>query len=96
LALHAHSLRFQRGLYRHRLHGAQKLPGKNKRSITLDTKNPKGKEVLTALIKKCDVLVLRTVQSIAPPPNSIVPAFSKRCRGALRCSLMRLENTPKA
>src|ERR1700736_5662187 len=28
----------------------------NKRSITLDTKNPKGKEVLTALIKKCDVL----------------------------------------
>src|SRR5881275_2115703 len=29
----------------------------NKRSITLDTKNPKGKEVLTALIKKCDVLV---------------------------------------
>src|SRR5260370_11601774 len=29
----------------------------NKRSITLDSKNPKGKEVLTALIKKCDVLV---------------------------------------
>src|SRR5260370_10315339 len=29
----------------------------NKRSITLDTKNPKGKEVLTALIKQCDVLV---------------------------------------
>jgi len=29
----------------------------NKRSITLDTKNPKGKEVLAALIKKCDVLV---------------------------------------
>ena len=29
----------------------------NKRSITLDTKNPKGKEVLTALIKSCDVLV---------------------------------------
>jgi len=29
----------------------------NKRSITPDTKNPKGKEVLTALIKKCDVLV---------------------------------------
>src|SRR6201986_4787611 len=28
----------------------------NKRSITLDTKNPKGKEVLTALIKSCDVL----------------------------------------
>src|SRR5260370_39305239 len=28
----------------------------NKRSITLDTKNPKGKEVLNALIKKCDVL----------------------------------------
>src|ERR1700739_1374886 len=28
-----------------------------KRSITLDTKNPKGKEVLTELIKKCDVLV---------------------------------------
>src|SRR3981189_2877395 len=29
----------------------------NKRSVTLDTKNPKGKEVLTALIKTCDVLV---------------------------------------
>ncbi|TAL82013.1 MAG: formyl-CoA transferase [Beijerinckiaceae bacterium] len=29
----------------------------NKRSITLDTKNPKGKEVLEALIKSCDVLV---------------------------------------
>src|SRR3954470_11863282 len=29
----------------------------NKRSITLDTKNPKGKEVLIELIKKCDVLV---------------------------------------
>src|ERR1700723_2535829 len=29
----------------------------NKRSIPLDTKNPKGKEVLTALIKSCDVLV---------------------------------------
>src|ERR1700720_957451 len=29
----------------------------NKRSITLDTKNPKGKEVRTALIKSCDVLV---------------------------------------
>jgi formyl-CoA transferase len=29
----------------------------NKRSITLDTKNPKGKEVLARLIRKCDVLV---------------------------------------
>ncbi|HEY0218969.1 MAG TPA: formyl-CoA transferase [Afipia sp.] len=29
----------------------------NKRSITLDTKNAKGKEVLTALMKSCDVLV---------------------------------------
>ena len=29
----------------------------NKRSITLDTKNPKGKEVLTRLIETCDVLV---------------------------------------
>jgi formyl-CoA transferase len=29
----------------------------NKRSITLDTKNPKGKEVLEALVKHCDVLV---------------------------------------
>ena len=29
----------------------------NKRSITIDTKNPKGKEVLETLIKKCDVLV---------------------------------------
>ncbi|MBF8177523.1 MAG: formyl-CoA transferase [Burkholderiaceae bacterium] len=29
----------------------------NKRSITLDTKNPKGKAVLETLIKECDVLV---------------------------------------
>jgi formyl-CoA transferase len=29
----------------------------NKRSITVDTKNPKGKEVLARLIKRCDVLV---------------------------------------
>ena len=29
----------------------------NKRSITLDTKNPKGKEVLVTLIKQCDVMV---------------------------------------
>jgi len=29
----------------------------NKRSITLDTKSPKGKEVLERLIKSCDVLV---------------------------------------
>jgi formyl-CoA transferase len=29
----------------------------NKRSITVDAKNPKGKEVLEALVRKCDVLV---------------------------------------
>ena len=29
---------------------------------------------------------LRIVQSIAPPPNSIVPAFKTRCRGAIRFS----------
>jgi formyl-CoA transferase len=29
----------------------------NKRSITLDTKNPKGKQVLETLIRQCDVLV---------------------------------------
>jgi formyl-CoA transferase len=29
----------------------------NKRSITIDAKNPKGKEILEALVKKCDVLV---------------------------------------
>ena len=29
----------------------------NKRSITIDTKNPKGRAVLEALVKKCDVLV---------------------------------------
>jgi len=29
----------------------------NKRSITLDSKNPKGKEVLEALVRTCDVLV---------------------------------------
>jgi len=29
----------------------------NKRSITIDTKNPKGKQVLESLVKKCDVLV---------------------------------------
>ena len=27
---------------------------------------------------------LRTVQSIAPPANSMVPAFNKRCRGLPR------------
>jgi formyl-CoA transferase len=29
----------------------------NKRSITLDTKNPKGKQVLEAMVKHCDVMV---------------------------------------
>ena len=29
----------------------------NKRSITLDSKNPKGKKILERLIKNCDVLV---------------------------------------
>jgi formyl-CoA transferase len=29
----------------------------NKRSITIDTKNPKGKEILERLVKTCDVLV---------------------------------------
>ena len=29
----------------------------NKRSITVDAKNPKGKEILEGLVKKCDVLV---------------------------------------
>src|SRR3982751_6589020 len=29
----------------------------NKRSITIDTKNPKGRQVLEARVKKCDVLV---------------------------------------
>jgi formyl-CoA transferase len=29
----------------------------NKRSITIDTKNKKGKEVLEEMVKKCDVLV---------------------------------------
>ena len=29
----------------------------NKRSVTIDTKNPEGKKVLEALIQKCDVLV---------------------------------------
>ena len=29
----------------------------NKRSITVDAKNPKGKSILEALVKKCDVLV---------------------------------------
>ena len=29
----------------------------NKRSVTLDTKNPKGKEVLETMIRSCDVLV---------------------------------------
>jgi formyl-CoA transferase len=29
----------------------------NKRSVTIDTKNPEGKQVLEALIQKCDVLV---------------------------------------
>jgi formyl-CoA transferase len=29
----------------------------NKRSITIDARNPKGKQILEALVKKCDVLV---------------------------------------
>src|ERR1700719_104206 len=29
----------------------------NKRSITIDSKHPKGKEILNGLIRKCDVLV---------------------------------------
>jgi formyl-CoA transferase len=29
----------------------------NKRSITIDAKNPKGKQIIEALVKKCDVLV---------------------------------------
>ena len=29
----------------------------NKRSITIDSKNPKGMEILNRLIKTCDVLV---------------------------------------
>jgi hypothetical protein len=32
---------------------------------------------------------LRTVQSIAPPPNSIVPPFNTRCRDELRWSSMK-------
>jgi hypothetical protein len=32
--------------------------------------------------------MFRTVQSIPPPPNSIVPAFNMRRRGAIRCSSM--------
>src|ERR1700721_1698527 len=34
-----------------------RMTNPNKRSSPLDTKNPKGKEVLTALIQSCDVLV---------------------------------------
>jgi hypothetical protein len=33
---------------------------------------------------------LRTVQSIAPPPNSIVPLFNTRCRGVARFSIIDL------
>src|SRR5258707_3645979 len=36
----------------------------NKRSITLDTKNPKGKEGLTALMKKCAALVENFVPAV--------------------------------
>src|SRR6202162_5221976 len=32
----------------------------NKRSITIDAKHPKGKQVREALVKKCDVLVERS------------------------------------
>jgi hypothetical protein len=32
--------------------------------------------------------MLRTVQSIAAPPNDIVPAFSIRCLAAIRCSFI--------
>ncbi|KAJ8137942.1 hypothetical protein OY671_008845, partial [Metschnikowia pulcherrima] len=46
----------------------------NKRSITLDTKNPKGKEVLTELMKKCDVskinpkLIVASIKGFGPGP----------------------------
>jgi hypothetical protein len=36
------------------------------------------------------VETLRTVQSIAPPPNSIVPLFNTRCRGVARFSTIDL------
>ena len=39
----------------------------NKRSITLDTKNPKGKEVLERLVRVCDVLVENFAPGVARP-----------------------------
>src|SRR5947208_15221679 len=35
----------------------------NKRSVTIDTKNPEGKQVLEALIQKCDVRVENFAQA---------------------------------
>ena len=46
----------------------------NKRSITLDAKNPKGKEVLEALIKACDVLVENFAPGRARPHGIFVGA----------------------
>jgi hypothetical protein len=39
--------------------------------------------------------ILRTVQSIAPPPNSIFPAFKTRCLFVIRCSSSIGRHVPK-
>ena len=46
----------------------------NKRSITLDTKNPKGKEVLTALMKE----LRRSGRKLSAPACSIAWVFRSR------------------
>ena len=37
--------------------------------------------------------MLRTMQLIAPPSNSIVPAFKTRCRGKTRFPIMKSEHS---
>ena len=45
----------------------------NKRSITVDAKNPKGKQVLEALVKQCDVLARATTSGTIAPSFTFSP-----------------------
>ena len=47
----------------------------NKRSITLDTKQPKGKEVLEELVKTCDVLVENFAPGVLEPHGLHLGAY---------------------
>ena len=68
----------------------------NKRSITLDSKHPKGKEVLEALVRHCDVLVENFRARRARPHRFQLgaypraqPAHDPRFREGLRAGALR-------